>query len=61
MGVVATHIIDSSAMARTRNSEVAAVAECNGLTLLHYDSDFDTIAEVTGQDTRWVVPRGQTP
>jgi len=48
-------------MARTRNSEVAAVAERNGLTLLHYDSDFDTIAEVTGQDTRWVVPRGQTP
>jgi len=40
---------------------VAAVAERNGLTLLHYDSDFDTIAEVTGQDTRWVVPRGQTP
>jgi predicted nucleic acid-binding protein len=40
---------------------IAAVAERNGLTLLHYDSDFDTIAEVTGQDTRWVVPRGQIP
>ncbi|WP_349898611.1 PIN domain nuclease [Parafrigoribacterium soli] len=40
---------------------IAAVAERNGLTLLHYDGDFDTIAEITGQDARWVVPRGQTP
>lgn len=39
---------------------IAAVAERHGLTLLHYDGDFDTIAEITGQDTRWVVPRGQT-
>lgn len=28
---------------------VAAVAELSDLTLLHYDNDFDTIAEVTGQ------------
>lgn len=40
---------------------IAAVAERHGLTLLHFDADFDTIAEVTGQDSRWVVPRGQTP
>jgi predicted nucleic acid-binding protein len=40
---------------------IAAVAERHGLTLLHYESDFDTIAEITGQDARWVVPRGQTP
>ncbi|WP_349904378.1 PIN domain nuclease [Parafrigoribacterium humi] len=40
---------------------IAAVAERHGLTLLHYDGDFDTIAEITGQDARWVVPRGQTP
>lgn len=39
---------------------IAAVAERHGLTLLHYDGDFDTIAEITGQDARWVVPRGQT-
>lgn len=39
---------------------IAAVAERYGLTLLHYDGDFDTIAEITGQDARWVVPRGQT-
>jgi predicted nucleic acid-binding protein len=37
---------------------VAACAERAGLILLHYDSDFDRIAEFTGQPTRWVVPRG---
>jgi predicted nucleic acid-binding protein len=37
---------------------IAAVAERAGLTVLHYDEDFDRIAEVTGQPMRWVVPRG---
>jgi len=37
---------------------VAAAAEAAGLTVLHYDADFDRIAEVTGQPTEWVVPRG---
>jgi predicted nucleic acid-binding protein len=37
---------------------VAAAAENASLTLLHYDSDFDLIANVTGQLTEWVVPRG---
>lgn len=37
---------------------VAAAAEHAGLTVLHYDSDFDLIASVTGQPTQWVVPRG---
>lgn len=37
---------------------VAACAERSGLTLLHYDSDFDAIGAVTGQPTEWVVPRG---
>jgi predicted nucleic acid-binding protein len=37
---------------------IAAAAEQAGLTVLHYDSDFDTIAEVTGQPTEWIVPRG---
>lgn len=37
---------------------LAATAEQHGLTLLHYDHDFDTIAEVTDQPTRWVVPPG---
>jgi predicted nucleic acid-binding protein len=37
---------------------VAAAAEKSGLTVLHYDSDYDTIAQVTGQPMEWVVPRG---
>jgi predicted nucleic acid-binding protein len=37
---------------------VAACAERAGLTVLHYDSDFDRIAELTGQAAQWIVPRG---
>jgi predicted nucleic acid-binding protein len=38
---------------------IAAVAESAGLTVLHYDHDYDLIAEVTGQPTEWVVARGR--
>lgn len=37
---------------------VAAYAEHHGLTVLHDDSDYDRIAAVTRQSTRWVVERG---
>ena len=37
---------------------VAAIAEARDLIVLHYDSDFELVAEVTGQETEWVVPRG---
>ncbi|WP_335970497.1 MULTISPECIES: PIN domain nuclease [Streptomycetaceae] len=37
---------------------VAATAERNRLTVLHYDGDFDMIASLTEQPTRWVVPPG---
>lgn len=37
---------------------IAASAEAAGLILLHYDQDFDRIAEVTHQPTEWVVERG---
>jgi len=37
---------------------VAATAELAGLTVLHYDADFDTVAKVTGQPTRWILPAG---
>jgi predicted nucleic acid-binding protein len=37
---------------------VAAAAESRNLTVLHYDSDFDLIASVTGQRCEWVVPAG---
>jgi len=40
---------------------IAAVAEREQVTILHYDSDFDMIAEATGQPTRWIVPRGSVP
>lgn len=37
---------------------VAATAEVEGLTVWHYDADFDVVASVTGQPTEWIVPRG---
>ena len=37
---------------------VAAAAEEAGLTVLHYHTDFDLIASVTGQPVEWVVPAG---
>lgn len=37
---------------------IAATAERSGATVLHYDGDYDMIASVTGQPTRWVVPAG---
>jgi len=40
---------------------IAAAAEQAGLTVLHYDGDFDIIAEVTGQPMEWVVPQGTVP
>ena len=36
---------------------VAACAERLGLTVIHCDGDFDAIAQVTGQPTRWAVDR----
>lgn len=40
---------------------IAAAAERERVTILHYDSDYDFIAEITGQLTRWVVPGGSVP
>lgn len=36
----------------------AAIADIEGVAILHYDADFDLVSEVTGQTTEWVVPRG---
>lgn len=36
----------------------AAIAEKYAAVVLHYESDFDAVAAVTGQQVRWVVPRG---
>jgi predicted nucleic acid-binding protein len=38
---------------------VAATAEAHWATVLHYDSDFERIAEITGQPHEWIVPRGK--
>jgi len=40
---------------------VAACAEQHDATVLHYDADYDLIAEVTSQPVQWVVPRGTVP
>lgn len=37
---------------------IAVAAEAAGVTLLHYDSDYEAIAEITGQPMRWAAPRG---
>lgn len=39
---------------------IAATAEHHGVTLIHYDSDFDYVVAITGQRARWVVARGST-
>jgi predicted nucleic acid-binding protein len=40
---------------------IAAVAERERVTVLHYDSDYELIAQVTGQPMAWVVTRGDVP
>jgi predicted nucleic acid-binding protein len=37
---------------------VAATAERYGLTVLHYDGDYDRVAAITGQPVEWIIPRG---
>lgn len=37
---------------------VAAAAELAGLSLCHYDADFEAIAVVTGQEVRAIAPLG---
>jgi predicted nucleic acid-binding protein len=39
---------------------IAATAELAGLTVLHVDKDFDTIAALTGQKTERLAP-GPSP
>jgi hypothetical protein len=40
---------------------VAATAERQGVSVVHYDADFDLVSAVTGQPTEWVVPAGSVP
>jgi predicted nucleic acid-binding protein len=47
--------------ARIPDLLIAACAEVHGVSVLHYDADFDLIASITGQPVRWVVPQGIVP
>ena len=40
---------------------IAAVAARERVAVLHYDGDYDLIAQITGQPVQWVVPRGTVP
>lgn len=37
---------------------VAATAEVRDLEVLHYDADFELVADLTGQPQTWIVERG---
>lgn len=37
---------------------ISAAADIAGLTVLHYDADFERIADVGGAAQEWIVPRG---
>jgi predicted nucleic acid-binding protein len=40
---------------------IAAVAERERVSVLHYEADYELIAQITGQPVQWVVPRGTVP
>lgn len=37
---------------------VATAAIAHGLTVLHYDADFELLADITGCAQQWIVARG---
>ena len=37
---------------------LAAVAQAHGAVVLHYDHDYELIADATGQPHEWIIPRG---
>lgn len=37
---------------------IAAAAEAAGVAVLPYDEDYDRIAAITGQPTRWLASKG---
>ena len=40
---------------------IATSAEAASVPVLHYDHDYDLIAEVSGQVVRWILPAGSLP
>ena len=55
---IVTRPLSTAVLPGITRSAVLTLAERHGLTLLHYDKDFELIAKVTGQDVEWVVPAG---
>ncbi len=43
---------------KLQDALVAVAARNAELPVLHYDAEFDRIARITGQPTRWIRPRG---
>ena len=37
---------------------LAAIAQAHSAVVLHYDSDYERVADVTGQPHEWIIPRG---
>jgi len=60
--VLGTHraLVDSSRHRTVKIPDliVAAVAGRHGATVLHYDADYDAIADITGQPMQWLMPKG---
>jgi hypothetical protein len=59
----AAHVIVVAMTATVEQSRTAPrtateSAEIHDAVIVHYDRDFDTIAAVTGQESRWLVPAG---
>jgi len=37
---------------------LAAIAQAHSAVVLHHDSDYERVADVTGQPHEWIIPRG---
>lgn len=37
---------------------LAAIAHAHSAVVLHYDSDYERVAGITGQPHEWIIPRG---
>lgn len=51
-------LAESGRSVATGDAVIAACATVNGLTLLHYDSDYSTLAETVDLSEEWVAPQG---
>jgi hypothetical protein len=41
-----------------RDLMLAAIAQSHSAVVLHYDADYERIADVTGQPHEWIIPAG---